>query len=82
MPPTPAPQAPPAPTHLLLPFAASADDYWLRAMQAIPTEQTQHVARLLQGMRPLAADDAGANALSPPHERVLARWPRWCRACL
>ena len=73
MPPMPAPQAPPAPTHLLLPFAASADDYWLRAMQAIPAEQTRHVARLLQGMRPLAADDAGANALSPPHERALAR---------
>ncbi len=65
--------APPAPTHLLLPFAASADDYWPRAMQAIPAEQTRHVARLLQGMRPLAADDAGANALSPPHERALAR---------
>ena len=31
------------------------------------------MARLLQGMRPLAADDAGANALSPPHERALAR---------
>ena len=73
MPPMPAPQAPPAPTHLLLPFAASADDYWLRAMQAIPVEQTRHVARLLQGMRPLAADDSGANALSPPHERALAR---------
>ena len=69
----PAPQAPPAPTHLLLPFAASADDYWLRAMQAIPAEQTRHVARLLQGMRPLAADDAGAHSLSPPHERALAR---------
>jgi hypothetical protein len=65
--------APPAPAHLLLPFAASADDYWPRAMQAIPAEQTRHVARLLQGMRPLAADDAGANALSPPHERALAR---------
>ena len=73
MPPMPAPQAPPAPTQLLLPFAASADDYWLRAMQAIPAEQTRHVARLLQGMRPLAAVDAGANALSPPHERALAR---------
>lgn len=69
----PAPQAPPAPTHLLLPFAASADDDWPRAMQAIPTEQTQHVARLLQGMRPLAVDDAGAFSLSPPHERALAR---------
>ena len=63
----------PAPTHLLLPFAASADDYWLRAMQAIPAEQTRHVARLLQGMRPLAAVDAGAHSLSPPHERALAR---------
>jgi len=73
MPPLPAPQAPPAPTHLLLPFAASADDDWLRAMQAVPAEQTRHVARLLQGMRPLAVDDAGANALSPPHERALAR---------
>jgi hypothetical protein len=70
MPPMPAPQAP---AHLLLPFAASADDYWPRAMQAIPAEQTRHVARLLQGMRPLAAVDAGANALSPPHERALAR---------
>ena len=68
-----APIAPLAPTHLLLPFAASADDYWPRAMQAIQAEQTRHVARLLQGMRPLAADDAGANALSPPHERALAR---------
>jgi hypothetical protein len=58
---------------LLLPFAASADDDWLRAMQAIPTEQTRHVARLLQGMRPLAVEDAGANALSPPHERAMAR---------
>ena len=73
MPPMPVPKAPPAPTHLLLPFAASADDYWLRAMQAIPTEQTRHVARLLQGMRPLAAVDAGAHSLSPPHERALAR---------
>ena len=69
----PAPIAPPAPTHLLLPFAASADDDWLRAMQAVPAEQTRHVARLLQGMRPLAADDAGAHSLSPPHERALAR---------
>jgi hypothetical protein len=42
-------------------------------MQAIPREQTRHVAKLLQGMRPLAADDAGANKLSPPHERALAR---------
>jgi hypothetical protein len=56
-----------------MPFAASADDYWPRAMQAIPFEQTRHVARLLQGMRLLLADDAGANALSPPHERALAR---------
>ena len=69
----PALQAPPAPTHLLLPFAASADDDWLRAMQALPAGQTRHVARLLQGMRPLAAEDAGANALSPPHERALSR---------
>ena len=69
----PSPIANPAPTHLLLPFAASADDDWLRAMQAVPAEQTRHVARLLQGMRPLTADDAGANALSPPHERALAR---------
>ena len=69
----PAPQTPPAPTLLLLPFAASADDYWLRAMQALPAEQTRHVARLLQGMRPLAAVDAGAHSLSPPHERALAR---------
>jgi hypothetical protein len=67
------PITPPAPTHLLLPFAASADDDWPRAMQSIPTEQTRHVARLLQGMRPLATEDAGANALSPPHERALAR---------
>ena len=67
------PIAPPATTHLLLPFAASADDDWLRAMQGLPAQQTRHVARLLQGMRPLAADDAGANALSPPHERALAR---------
>jgi hypothetical protein len=67
------PFAPPAPAHLLLPFAASADDYWPRAMQALPAEQTRHVARLLQGMRPLAADDAGAFSLSPPHERALAR---------
>ena len=59
----PALQAPPAPTHLLLPFAASADDDWLRAMQALPAGQTRHVARLLQGMRPLAAEDAGAIAL-------------------
>jgi hypothetical protein len=59
---------------LLLPFAASADDYWLRAMQALPAEQTRHVARLLQGMRPLAAKDAGAHSLSPPHERALARF--------
>jgi hypothetical protein len=66
-------QVPPTPTHLLLPFAASADDDWLRAMQALPAQQTRHVARLLQGMRPLSADDAGANALSPPHERALAR---------
>ena len=70
MPPLP---APPAPTHLLLPFAASADDDWMRAMHALRAQQTRHVARLLQGMRPLAADDAGANALSPPHERALAR---------
>ena len=68
-----APISPPAPTHLLLPFAASADDDWLRAMQALPAEKTRHVARLLQGMRPLAADDAGAHSLSPPHERALAR---------
>ena len=66
-------QVPPTPTHLLLPFAASADNDWLRAMQGLPAQQTRHVARLLQGMRPLAADDAGANALSPPHERALAR---------
>jgi hypothetical protein len=69
----PALQAPPAHTHLLLPFAASADDYWLRAMQALPAGQTRHVARLVQGMRPLAADDAGAFSLSPPHERALAQ---------
>ena len=67
-----APIAPPATTHLLLPFAASADDDWLRVMQALPAGQTRHVARLLQGMRPLAADEKGANALSPPHERALA----------
>jgi hypothetical protein len=73
MSPMSAPRSPPAPTHLLVPFAASADDDWLRAMQATPREQTRHVARLLQCMRPLAADDAGANALSPPHERALAR---------
>jgi len=65
--------APPAPTHLLLPFAASADDDWPRAIQAVPAEQTRHLARLLRGMRPLAADDAGAHSLSPPHERALAR---------
>ena len=68
-----APISPPAPTHLLLPFAASAADDWLRALQALPAEKTRHVARLLQGMRPLAADDAGAHSLSPPHERALAR---------
>jgi hypothetical protein len=73
MPPKPAPLALPVPNHLLLPFAASADDYWLRAMQAIPAEQTRHVARLLQGMRPLVTVDAGAHSLSPPHERALVR---------
>ena len=73
----PHPISPPAPTHLLLPFAASADDDWLRAMQALPAEQTRHVARLLRGMRPLAADDAGAHSLSPPHERALARLEGW-----
>ena len=43
-------QVPPTPTHLLLPFAASTDDDWLRAMHGLPAQQTRHVARLLQGM--------------------------------
>ena len=64
---------PTPPAHLLLPFAACADDSWLLTMKAMPAEQTRHVAKLLQGMRPLARDAAGAQSLSPPHERALAR---------
>lgn len=42
-------------------------------MQALPSASTRHLTRLLQGMKPQHADEASAHALSPPHERALAR---------
>jgi hypothetical protein len=68
-----APNARQASAHLILPFAACADAGWLATMKALPAGQTLQLARLLQGMRPLALDTAGAQSLSPPHERALAR---------
>lgn len=62
-----------SPQHLLIPFAASSDQGWLPAMQALPPASTRHLVQLLQGMKPLPTDEASAQSLSPPHERALAR---------
>ena len=59
--------------HLLLPFAACADASWLATLKALPAAQTQHFAKLLQGMQLLHTDSADARSMSPPHERALAR---------
>jgi hypothetical protein len=60
-------------THLLLPFAACADTDWRATLTALPTAQTQHFGKLLQGMQLLQTDSADAMSMSPPHERALAR---------
>jgi hypothetical protein len=59
--------------HLLLPFAACADASWLATLKALPAAQTQHFAKLLQGMQLLHTDSGDALSMSPPHERALAR---------
>lgn len=59
-------------THLILPFAACADEAAQPALKALPSAQTRHFTTLLQGMTPLPPDEADARSLSPPHERALA----------
>jgi hypothetical protein len=60
-------------SHLLIPFAACSAPAWLPTMQALPRDSTRHLSQLLQGMKPIHTDAGDAQALSPPHERALAR---------
>lgn len=68
----PAPSLTPA-SHLLLAFAACADESWRPTLAALPAAKTRHFAKLLQGMQLLHTDSGDALSMSPPHERALAR---------
>ena len=56
--------------HLLIPFAAASAEGCTQAMRALALPQLE---QLLARLAPLAADSGDENALSMPHERVLAR---------
>jgi hypothetical protein len=59
--------------HWVLPFAACTSDTWLPAVKAMPSTSFRHFGKLLQGMKEVHSDHGEVYALSPPHERVLAR---------
>jgi hypothetical protein len=56
--------------HLLIPFAASGDEGCVAARRALRLPQLE---KLLARLRPAGTDAGDEHALSPPHERVLAR---------
>ena len=59
--------------HWVLPFAACTSDAWLPAVKAMPSTSFRHFGKLLQGMKEVHSEHGEVYALSPPHERVLAR---------
>ncbi|MHB1198993.1 MAG: hypothetical protein ACYCZ6_05430 [Polaromonas sp.] len=59
--------------HLLIPFAACSAEAWLPTVQALPRQSTRNLSQLLHGMKREHIDEGDAHALSPPHERALAR---------
>lgn len=70
---SPHPANPSAPQHTLLLAAACRAPDWPAAMHALPPGSLRHTEKLLQGMHLVATETAPAQALTPPHERVLAR---------
>jgi hypothetical protein len=57
-------------THLLIPFAASSSD---GCREALRTLALPHLEKLLARLTPTQTDTGTEDALSPPHERALAR---------
>ncbi len=60
--------------HLLIPFAAPLSETGRQALRGLQLPQLQ---RLLARWQPQQRDEADAWALSPPHERALARALGW-----
>ncbi|MDB5889475.1 MAG: hypothetical protein JWP47_306 [Polaromonas sp.] len=60
--------------HLVVPFAGCSGPAWPEALQKMPPASLKNLSRLLQRMTLTATDRGDAHSLSPPHERVLARY--------
>lgn len=56
--------------HLLIPFASSNSEYARRTLRDL---KLPHLDRLLARLTPVHLDTGSEDALSPPHERALAR---------
>ena len=59
--------------HLIIAFASCSAPEWATAMKALAPGSLKNLEKLLQGMKPLTIETGTAEALSMPHERVLAR---------